>query len=157
MPVRDYIPDDVDLTPSERRNAGVARRRVQGGMVADWLPDKDTPPLAVKSGKEYNQDAALKRAMAAQASAASEELQSAIERLKKLNVVQAVNHITQLPYSQMELYLAAESLYGNRKGVLEAFPPVDPAVVDRIKLLIGADAEPAPDGAKASDPDDKKE
>lgn len=150
MPVRDYIPDDVDLSPSERRNAGVARRRVQGGMVADWIPDENTPPLVKKSGKQYNQDAALKRAMAAQQTAAKGEFDEAVARLKKMTVTQAVQHITQLPYSQMELYLASEVMYGNRKGVLEAFPPVDPAVVDRIKLLIGADAT-------ASDPDDEKE
>lgn len=150
--MRDYIPDDVDLLPSERKNAAVARRRVLGGLVQDWIPDSNTPEKAVSSGKEYNAEVALKRAMAAQAAAAGEELKSAVERLKGFNVAQAVAHITQLPYSQMELYLAAEVMYGNRKGVLEAFPPVDPAVVDRIKLLIGPDAVDT-----ASEPDEKKE
>lgn len=149
--MRDYIPEGAAATPLEQRTRELTRRRGTSGQLADWIPDADTPSLAEPGGKFYSAKEALDRTLVAQATAAAAELTESVDRLKKMTVAQAIAHIQNLPYSQMELYLAAETLYGNRKSLLERFPPVDPAVIDRIKL-IGADAAPA-----ASDPDEAKE
>ena len=69
--------------------------------------------------------------MAAQATAAREQFNTGVEKLKALTVAQAIDYITKSPYALAEMLVVAEMLYGNRKGVLDRFGPPDPGVVKR--------------------------
>lgn len=144
--VRDYIPEGESPTPQEEALRAAARARVQGGIIRDFIPGpghKTLPP----SGRDRQAEEALQRALQAMQAANRQEYREMVKRLKKLTVGQAIDYITTLPFSVMELALVAETLNGRRKSILERFPTPDPDVVERYRHIDEAN----PDEASASD------
>lgn len=141
--VRDFIPEGERITPAERQRMQLSRG---SAGRPDFIPEEgheSKPP----SGKEEQFQDALERSLARQEHALRQEYNTAVERIQKLNVAQTIDLIGTAPYSVMELYLAVENLHGQRKGVLEAFPPVDPNVVERYRPFLSTNpavAAPTP-------------
>ena len=130
--VRDYIPADEAANTAE-----VLKFKLQRGSGGrpDFIPGPDHE-LQKASGRDGSADEALERALRAQSFAAREEWDNAVSKLRELNVADAVSHIARLPFAIQEMYLAAESKYGQRKGVLGAFGAPDPAVLERYEALL---------------------
>jgi hypothetical protein len=74
--------------------------------------------------------------MARQASAAREDYQNAVTRLKGLTVGPAIEAIMQAPDAVQEMLLVAEKLNGNRKSVLDQFGEPDPAALARWEEIL---------------------
>lgn len=141
--VRDFIPIDKDTSPTERARFQQLRSIAGGGVRRDFVPGPDHA-LKPPSGRAASAKEALDRALARQAGAAREEFQSAVKKLRDLNVAQTIEHITQAPTTVQEMTLVAEALHGNRSSVLQRFAPVDPEVVARWEVINAG----APDGAE---------
>lgn len=137
--MRDFIPEGEVVSEVERLRH--TRMRGAGGRP-DFIPGPDHV-LQSPSGHENAAQEALDRAMAAQSSAAREDWNAGVERLRNLSVAQAIEVIRQAPVSVQEMLLTIESKVGQRKGVLKAFPEVDPSVAVRWDSIL-ADA-PASD------------
>jgi hypothetical protein len=155
--VRDYIPEDEVQTEQE-----IARKQMLKGMGighrADFVPAADHV-LRPPSGSQQQAEEAVARAMAAQASAARNDFQNGVERLRGLNVANAIEAITQAPFAVQEMLLIAEKLNGNRTSILQRFGEPDPEAVRRWQeLLAGApeDTE-ASAGTVETKPNDAKE
>lgn len=146
--VRDYIPEDTELTASERARRDRFKAQVGRGVHPDFIPG-EAHERKPGNSRTHNAAEALDRAMAAQASAAREEYENARLKLQGLNVMQAVEAIRQAPFSIQELMLVVETREGGRKGIISAFPPIDPAAVGNWENIL-ADApvveeEPEPE------------
>jgi hypothetical protein len=152
--VRDYIPDGEASTPAETHRRTVARSLLRGGLRQDFVPgEKHT--LQPPSGKgTTGADAAIEKAMARQATAAYEDYAATVEKLKQLNVAQAVEFFRTAPTAVLEMAQAAEMLNGNRSSLLERFPAPDPDVVEKYRQIAAKGPYKASGAdAKASTPD----
>jgi hypothetical protein len=132
--VRDYIPEGEELTPTEKAFRQALRARVQQGLVIDYIPAegvKAAPP----SGRDYQFEEALAAALAKAETAAEDDYRDAVNRLRNMRVVEAVQHIATLPSAIQEMYIVAEMLNGNRKSILERFPTPDPEAVEKYTAI----------------------
>ena len=128
--VRDYIPDPADASEIERDRFERARNTARGNAFSDFIPSKDHK-LEPPSGSAAQAEEALNRAIARQATAAKDEFDAVTLKLKDMTVAEAIAFITKAPVAVQEMALTAESLLGNRTDILEHFPPVDPAAIER--------------------------
>jgi hypothetical protein len=143
--VRDYIPDPVDATAAERDRFNRARLSARGSTQRDFVPAPGHE-LRPPSGAKAQADAALTRALARQESAARDDFQTAVKKLKGLNVAQAIEAITQAPPAVADMMLVAEALNGNRTSILQRFAAVDPKSVTRWETINSGGADPAVGG-----------
>ena len=153
---RDFIPANENPTPLEVERGKQLRALGAGRVRLDFVPGPDyvkAPP----SGHKAQAHEALERAMARQASAAREEFQAAVARLRDMNVAQATEFITQAPTAIQEMYLVAEGLHGARKSILDRFPPQDPEAVKRWEEINSGAPDEASKGTAEALPTDAKE
>lgn len=144
--VRDFIPEGEDATAYEKAKHALARG---GGGRPDFVPGPDHVKVE-SAGREGQAEEAMARAAATEGAAIRTEYRLIVERLANMNVAQAADYIQTAPFSVMETALAAETLHGHRKGVLERFPPVDPAVIKQYEAI---EADDAAANAESSDLD----
>lgn len=127
---RDFIPADAERTHKEQERAKQLRAMGAGRVRLDFIPGPDHV-LKPPQGRDTAGKEAVDRSIAAQASAARGMWEDGVAKLRGLNVQQTIEAITQAPYAVMEMYLAIELKHGQRKSVLDRFPALDPAVVER--------------------------
>lgn len=139
--VRDFIPAGEKNTATKVA-LEAQKLRARGAGFRDFIPSPDHK-LLPPSGSEASHREAIERAMARQASAAREDFNNAVMKLKGQTVSQAIEAIRQAPYAVMEMTLVAEQLNGNRKSILQVFPEVDPEVVLRWKEINAGAPDPA--------------
>lgn len=155
--VPDFIPAIRDKSPAIKEALEAQQRRSRGQGFRDFIPGPNHVKLP-PSGSKASHKEALDRAMARQSSAARDDYAHAVQKLKDLTVMQAVEFIRQLPYAVMEMTLVAETLNGHRKSILQAFPEVDPETVAKWKEInAGSPAEQASPAVVSSTAGDAEE
>lgn len=132
--VPDFIPSLKDQPPAIREALEAKKRQARGQGFRDFIPGPNHVKLPASGGAAQHKEA-LERAMARQSSAAREDYENAVRKLKDQTVSQAIESLRRLPYAVMEMALVAEGLNANRKSILQAFPEVDPATVARWKEI----------------------
>lgn len=124
MPIRDYIPQDSELTAEEEAyfarhlpptsipDAGRLR------VVPDYIPSEPTPPDVSLEEKlriaAEAADAAVRRDV-------EEAKRIAAEKLRRMDVADAVEFIRSLQPSEQRIYLEAELDGQARRGILTKF------------------------------------
>lgn len=123
---RDFIPDPGDLSAAERKAFEQQRRRIAGGVVADFVPD-ETHELQPPAG--HGGDAAIEKALRDQETAIATDFEAAKVRLAQLSDAEAAATIQSMSPERRDLFLIAEAAAGARPAILNAFPPPDPKLV----------------------------
>lgn len=127
MPIRDYIPADAELTAEElayfeRRSGGLPPTVIDDAgrlrIVPDYIPAEPTPPdISLEEKMRMAQEAAD----AAVRREAADAKRIAAEKLRRMDVADAVEFIRGLSPSDQRLYLEAELEGQARKGILLKF------------------------------------
>ena len=156
MGTRDFIPAGAPKTPKEVERSKQLKAMGAGRVRLDFIPGPDHK-MAPPSGRKEQAREALERALARQASAAREDYDTAIKTLAGLNVAQAIEHITQAPFSVQELLLVVEATHGKRSSILNRFPPVDPKAVLRWEEINSGAPDKASEAAPSGPAEDAGE
>lgn len=129
---RDYIPEGDSLTPAEaqrvKRNAIIRT----GAVHQDFTPDPSDPtrPPAHRTQAEMA-DIAMQAALARAEHASRRAYDTAVLRLRDWTASAAVNAMEGMALHELQVYLLAEERHSARVDILDAFPPIDPAIRER--------------------------
>lgn len=127
---RDFIPAGEKKTPQESRRRGEAR--------PDFVPGPGHKLLPPSGDRQEAGTKAIEAALSRQAGAWRTDYNAAVERLRTLTVAQAVDVVAVAPEAVREMLLVAETLNGQRKGILDRFGTPDQSVIDRYQELLAA-------------------
>lgn len=129
--IRDFIPEDEQMTPEEERMFRHAVRPAVGGVTPDFVPDSNTPPTDL-SDPEAQRRAAEEALERSAVTSLQRDFDTAVKRLQLNSASSLIDLIRYMSDYERNLQLIVERETLQRPEVLDFFADPDARIRERL-------------------------